>query len=401
MLVLNNHPDYRQPLAAHDAGLLGPASAAGAAQFFAHHPHYRVTPLRSLATLAQQAGVGAIHVKDESARLGLDSFKALGGMFAAARLVLEEASRVFGSPQGAAQLASAPVRAVAAGMVLACATDGNHGRAVAAGAQLAGAAARIFVHEGVSAARRAAIERFGATVIVVPGSYDDAVDAASRACDEHGWHCVSDTAWPGHERVPGYVMQGYTLLATEALGQLADAPTHVFIQAGVGGLAAAIAGHFAVQHGAARPRFIVVEPARAACLLGSLHAGRPISIAHGEPTMMAMLECHTPSLLAWRILTRAADAFMTVDEADALAVMRRLARPRGADPAIVAGESGGVGLAGLLRVAGDAQLRASIGLAADSRVLVVNTEGATDPVRYEELVGLAPDSLVNQPKEQQ
>ena len=167
---------------------------------------------------------------------------------------------------------------------------------------------------------------------------------ASRA--EKGWTVVSDTSWPGYERIPGLVMQGYTAIVREALRELAAPPTHVFVQAGVGGVAAALAGHLALVFGEQRPTFVVVDPARAACIFETARAGHPVKIAHGEPTVMAMLECYEPSLVAWRVLSRVADAFMTVEDADAVAVMNRLARPAGDDPAIVAGESGGAGLAG-------------------------------------------------------
>ena len=152
-------------------------------------------------------------------------------------------------------------------------------------------------------------------------------------------------------------MQGYTAIVREALRELGAPPTHVFVQAGVGGVAAAVAGHLAIVFGEKRPIFVVVDPARAACIFETAKAGRPVKIAHGEPTVMAMLECYEPSPLAWRVLSRAADAFMTVEDADAVAVMNRLARPAGGDPAIVAGESGGAGLAGAIRAATDPEMR--------------------------------------------
>lgn len=376
MFMKNTHPAYRQPLDERYAAALGPGGAARSADFFRRHPAYRVTPLTFLPGLAGELGVEAIHVKDESERLDLGSFKALGGMVAVARLVLAEASRRLGRDVNAAELASPAVRAVAAGMVFACATDGNHGRSVAAGARLVRATAHIFVHEGVGEARRAAIAQHGAQVVTVPGTYDDAVEAAARACAEHGWHCVSDTAWPGDEEVPLQVMQGYTLLAREALDQLSLPPTHVFIQAGVGGLAAALAAHLALQFGATRPLLVVVEPARAACLLSSMFAGAPTRIAHIAPTVMEMLECHTPSQVAWDILARAADGFMTVDEDQARAMVGRLREPRGADPVLRSSPSGAAGIAGLARAALDPTLRTALGLDRRSRILVVNTEGA-------------------------
>jgi diaminopropionate ammonia-lyase len=182
-------------------------------------------------------------------------------------------------------------------------------------------------------------------------------------------------------------------MVREAMRQLPEPPTHVFVQAGVGGVAAAVAGHLALLLGDQRPTFVVVDPARAACLFETARAGHPVKIEHGEPTVMAMLECYEPSLVAWRVLSRVADAFMTVDEEDAVAVMNRLARPAGNDPAIVAGESGGVGLAGLIRAAADSEVRAALGLSKASRVFVINTEGATDPARYTQLVGLSPDAV--------
>ena len=206
---------------------------------------------------------------------------------------------------------------------------------------------------------------------------------------------MSDTSWPGYERIPGLVMQGYTAMLNEILRQLPQRPTHVFIQAGVGGLAAAVAGYFDVVFGNERPTFVVVEPERAACIYQSAIAGEPMKIAHGEPTIMAMLECYEPSLVAWRILSRKADAFMTVSDKDAAEAMRRLARPSTGDPAIVAGESGAAGLAGLSNAARSGPARETLGLNQKSRVLLINTEGATDEKRYLEIVGSSPESILD------
>jgi diaminopropionate ammonia-lyase len=279
-------------------------------------------------------------------------------------------------------------------MTFACATDGNHGRSVAQGAQFVGARAAIFVHAGVSEERVAAIARFGANVIRVDGSYDDSVREAARVAEAEGWVVVSDTSWPGYERIPGLVMQGYTALVREALRRLPEPPTHVFIQSGVGGIAAAVAGHLAITLGSGRPLFTVVDPARAACLVETARAGHPVTLAPGEPTVMAMLECYAPSLVAWRILSRVADAFMTVDDNDAVAVMRQLANPTADDPAIVAGESGGGGLAGLMRAVSVPAIKAALRIDERARIFLVNTEGATDPGKYQALVGLTPAAVI-------
>lgn len=396
MLLLNDHPSHRSPLDPADAETLGETGADQVERFLAFRHGERPTPLHALPALAAELGVGAVHVKDEGVRLGLGSFKALGGAYAVFRLVLDEASRLLGRSVELEALATPEVRALATAMTFACATDGNHGRSVAQGAAIVGARSVVFVHAGVSDQRVAAIARFGAEMVRAPGSYDQSVAEAAEVSARQGWTLVSDTSWPGYERIPGLVMQGYSVIAREALRRLAGPPTHVFVQAGVGGVAAAIAGHLALVLGEQRPTFIVVEPERAACLYESAKAGHSVKLTPGEPTVMAMLECHEPSLTAWRVLSRVADAFMTIGEDDAIAVMNRLARPVGKDPAIIAGESGGVGLGGLIRAVDTAASRAALGLDAKSRVLVINTEGATDPDRYLELVGASPEDILGE-----
>lgn len=384
--LLNRLADHGVELEAADAACLDEVASRAAETLLERLPGHATTPLRTLAAVACELGLQRIDVKDEGNRNGLGSFKALGGAHAVARLVLEEAGRRLGRIVDSADLLTPAVRQVARGMTLACATDGNHGRAVAAGAAAVGARSVVFVHERVSEERRAAIARFGAEVVRVAGTYDDAVAEASRRSASSGWAVVSDTSRPGYERIPRIVMQGYTVMVAETLRQIEAPPSHVFIQAGVGGLAAAVAGHLALVLGPRRPAVTVVEPARAACVFESIRAGKPIRIPAGKPTVMAMLECYEPSLVAWRILSRAANAFLTVDEDDAIAAMRLLANPSGSDPAIVAGESGGVGLAGLLRAARHGSLRRALSLDRRSRVLVFNTEGATDAGAYEALV---------------
>ncbi|WP_018900037.1 diaminopropionate ammonia-lyase [Rhizobium sp. 2MFCol3.1] len=393
MFLKNTHTDFGKPLSATDADMLGPEGAAHAQNYLSHRDGHKPTPLLALPGLSRDLGVASIHVKDEGHRLGLGSFKALGGAYAVARLVLDEASKRLGRSVDMAELQTPEVRAVAATMTFACATDGNHGRSVAQGAQLVGARSVISVHSGVSAERVAAIARYGAEMVRVEGTYDDSVAEAARVATENGWTIVSDTAWPGYERIPGLVMQGYTALVREALQQLPEIPTHVFVQCGVGGIAAAVAAHLALELGENRPVFTVVDPARAACMFEAARAGRPVTIAHAEPTVMAMLECYEPSPIAWRILSRLADGFMTVEDTDAIAVMNRLARPAAGDPAIVSGESGGAGLAGLIAALSDPGAKAALGLDETARVFVINTEGATDPQRYEELVGIAPGKV--------
>jgi diaminopropionate ammonia-lyase len=395
MLLPNNNPAHNHPLDPADAATLAIDAAAEVERFLQFRKNHQPTPLKSLPGLAQELSVGSVHIKDEGYRLGLGSFKALGGSYAVIRLLLETASRELDRAVDVSEIDTPAVREIAARLTVGCATDGNHGRSVAAGAQLIGARAVIFVHSGVSDERIAAIARFGAEIVRVAGTYDDSVEESEAVCKENGWIVVSDTSWPGYERIPALVMQGYTAMLNETLRELPQPPTHVFIQAGVGGLAAAVAGYFDVVFGKNRPKFVVVEPDRAACIYQSAVVGKAVKIDHGEPTIMAMLECYEPSLVAWRILSRKADAFMTVGEDDAAEAMRRLARPVAGDPAIVAGESGCAGLAGLRKAAADASARSTLGLDANSRVLLINTEGATDQKRYEEIVGCAPDQIAS------
>lgn len=370
-----------------DAGYLDRDAADDVARYNAVRQHNEPTPLHGLPAMAKRLGIASLHVKDEGFRLGLGSFKALGGAFALMKLVQAEATTKLGRTVAVSELLSPAIREIASAMTFACATDGNHGRSVAQGAQMMGANAVIFVHAGVSDARVAAIARFGAKMVRVSGNYDDSVAEAARVARQQGWVVLSDTSWPGYQHIPSLVMQGYTLMVREALDVISHPPTHVFLQAGVGGFAAAVAGHLAKQLGEGRPHMTVVEPSHAACLFESIKAGRLHKISETQPTVMAMLECYEPSMIAYRILERLADGFMTVEDEEAIAVMRMLAQPENGDPAIVAGESGGAGLAGLIAVLKNTVLAHDIGLGPQSRVLVINTEGATDPDLYFKIVG--------------
>jgi diaminopropionate ammonia-lyase len=346
-------------------------------------PGYAPTPLRDLPAIAAAAGVGSVQLKDEAERFGLGSFKALGGAYAVAQVLAAElARRDVASQAGSADLVAGTHAAATRAITVTCATDGNHGRSVAWGAQRFGCRCVIYVHATVSQGRVDAIARYGAEVRRVPGTYDDAVREAARVADAEGWFVISDTSYPGYTTVPVEVMQGYRLMADEALDQWQGAPpTHCFVQGGVGGAAAAVSVQLRARLGP-RPMFVVAEPDKAACLLASAEAGEPVSIPGDLDTIMAGLACGEPSLLAWQELSRAGDAFMSVPDEAAVECMRLLARQ-----GIVAGESGVAGLAALLLAAADPAARATLNLGPDSRVLLFSTEGATDPELYKRLVG--------------
>jgi diaminopropionate ammonia-lyase len=347
-------------------------------------PDYAPTPLLHLADMASAAQVAAVHWKDESERFGLGSFKALGGAYAVLKLVQSElARRGVANAATAEELEQGAFGAEAARIVVTCATDGNHGRSVAWGARRFGARCVIFVHEGVSQGRRDAIAQYGADIRVMPGVYDDAVREAKRTAEHEGWLVVSDTSYPGYMEVPRDVMQGYRLMAAEALEELSAPPSHVFIQAGVGGVAAAVSVQLRACFPAMAPRLIVVEPDEAACLLASAEAGQLTAISGPMDTVMAGLACGEVSPLAWQELERAAFAFMAVPDVAAVAALRLLARR---SPGVIAGESAVAGLAALLLAAREPYARAALGLAEDSRVLLFGTEGATDPVVHARLL---------------
>jgi diaminopropionate ammonia-lyase len=378
----------------HVMAALGEDGRAAIGRYLQTLDDYRPTPLVSLPGLAAASGVASIHVKDEGQRFGLRSFKALGGAYAVALLVLEEAGKRLGRDLAPSDFAHPDVRAVAATMTVACATDGNHGRSVAWGASNAGCRAVIFIHAGVSQSRADQMAAFGAEIRRITGTYDDSVRICAEAAAREGWTVVSDTAWEGYEAIPLSVMQGYTAMIGEALDSLSEPPTHIFLQAGVGGMAAAVAAYSKQRLGDRMPKIVVVEPERAACLFASAKAGRLVTIAHGEPTVMAMLECATPSPLGFEVLSALADGYVTLREEEAVAAMRKLAKPLPGDQPIVAGESGCTGLAGAFACLADPEACRHLDLGPASRVLVFNSEGATDPDIYARLVGRTPEHVL-------
>lgn len=342
-------------------------------------PGYAMTPMHDLPSLATAYGIGCLRMKDEASRFGLGSFKALGGAYAVGVVVADELARAGVADNATlAELEAGRWLDATRAITVTCATDGNHGRSVAWGAQRFGTRCVIFVHADVTQPRRDAMAAYGADIRVVAGNYDDSVREAATLAAASGWFVISDTSWEGYTETPRQVMQGYRVMVDEALGQWTGAPpTHVFIQGGVGGVAAAVSVHLRV-HCRPKPLLVVVEPEAAACLLASARAGQPVVVSGELDTLMAGLACGEPSPLAWAELGRAAFAFMAIPDAAAVAAMRTLARL-----GIVAGESGVAGLAGLALAAVDPD---ALGLSADSRVLLFSTEGATDPALYARLV---------------
>jgi len=345
------------------------------------------TPACSFPGLAKALGVASLTVKDESKRSSLGSFKALGAPNALIRLVQRRRPNCQWS---ALDLFAGRHGDALKSFVVISASDGNHGRALAAAAQSIGCRCVIVLHANVSIEREQAIAAFGAEIVRIAGNYDDSVVEAARRARENHWEVVSDTSYAGYEEVPRDVMQGYGVIAEELLENLLDPAscpwTHVILQGGVGGLAAGIVSHFWERFGAERPRFIVVEPEQANCLFRSAVEGRPAVATGTVDSVMAGLACGEASALAWRFLQPAVDAFMTVSDGQAALAMRVLAEGEYGDVPLVSGESGAAGLAGLQVLMSEVEWRDGIGLKADSRVLLISTEGATAPSVYAEFV---------------
>ena len=354
------------------------------------------TPLYELPGLAKQLGVAHIAIKDESVRSPLASFKALGAPIALVRLVLRR------WPQqqfDMATLWAGGYAALLADFTVISATDGNHGRALAAAAQSLGCRCVIVIHANVSVEREAAIAAYGAQIIRIAGNYDDSVLESARLAAANGWDVVSDTSYAGYEIIPGDVMQGYSIIADEVVAQTQSQPTHcpythVFLQGGVGGFAAGMASYLWEFFGIARPRMIVVEPEQADCLYQSAIVGAPANATGSVDSLMAGLACGETSPLAWQILQPCIDDFMTVSDDAASHAMRCLAYPTADDIPMVSGESGAAGLAGLQTVLSDVAVAQSLGIDATSRILLISTEGATAPSVYYECVGESADAVV-------
>ncbi len=359
-------------------------------------PGYAPTPLVPLPGIAAHAGVASVHYKDEGGRFGLGSFKALGGAYAVAQLLRRQvAAREGGALPNMAEILSGRYADTVGGITVCCATDGNHGRSVAWGARTFGCRCVIFIHATVSEGRKQAIEKFGAGVVRTKGNYDDSVREAEATAKREGWFVVSDTSYPGYTEIPKDVMQGYELMAGEVMEQFGGTKpvTHIFLQTGVGGMAAAVTAHYWRRLGRERPKVVLADPKRSACWLESLRAGGPTPV-HGDlDTIMAGLACGEVSVLAWEILKTGADAVIAIDDEVAVDCMRLLAEGRFGDRPLVAGESAVAGLGALLAVAADPKARAQLAVGPQARVLLFGTEGDTDPAVYREIVGEDADAV--------
>ncbi|MBQ9979910.1 MAG: diaminopropionate ammonia-lyase [Oscillospiraceae bacterium] len=371
--------------------LTSPAQGKKAARFHSGMEGYKPTPLVSLDALASQLGLGKLWIKDESHRFGLNAFKALGGSYAMAKYLCrrldipldEKAFDILRSQDTLAKLGQ---------ITFVTATDGNHGRGVAWSARLLGHKAVVYMPAGTAAERLENIRAQGAQADIMDFNYDDCVRLASRMADEQGWVLVQDTAWEGYEDIPTGIMQGYCTMAGEAAEQMAPlSPTHLFLQAGVGSMAGAVAGYFAARFEDAPPVTVVVEPDRADCHYRTALAddGKLHFVTGDMNSMMAGLCCGEPCTISWEILKCRARAFVSCGDEYSARGMRLLGRPLAGDEKIISGESGAVTagvIHGIMTEPALAELKATLGLDESSRVLLISTEGDTDRENYRKIL---------------
>ena len=331
---------------------------------------YQVSDLLELTDIADAAGVRQIFYKDESTRFGLGSFKALGGSYAVAEMA--QAHRT--------QHGNLDDFAVAT------ATDGNHGKSVAWGAQRLGIECHIFIHAHVSQARADAMTELGANVHRVSGNYDDSLVDCEKMAKQEGWQIVSDTSWEGYEEVPIKVMAGYSVMASEIVEQLdGQIPTHFFVPAGCGGLAGGLLAYLWQIWKQQLPNVIIVESDLSDCVYQSVKNQHVQLVNIVDETIMAGLSCGEVSRIIWPLLDKGVSDCITMPDTGVIPMMQWLARPSHQNrPPIEGGECSTAGLSALMALKYDAKLRKAVGIDEQSVILVLGTEGATDPEFYQQ-----------------
>ena len=361
-------------------------------RFQSTHRHYTRTPLVSLSSLAKHIGIKNLYVKNEAHRFGLNAFKVLGGIYAIGRYLADRLGRHI-ETLSFDELKTPEVKKELGDITFISATDGNHGKGVAWAARELGHKAVIYLPKGAAKERVEAIANEGEVAEVTDFNYDESVRLAAKKAKENGWVVVQDTAWEGYEKIPLWIMQGYSTLAKETVYQLGEdnAPTHIFLQAGVGSYAASIAAYFVQYYRQESPKILLVEPHFANCYYQSFVANDSnFRVVDGDlDTIMAGLACGEPNPKAWEILRRYVDVSFSCDDSVAALGMRVLGHPIGDDERIISGESGAVtsGLVySLIKDDTFKEAKEKLNINEDSRILVINTEGDTDQDHYLKVV---------------
>ena len=363
--------------------------AADVIRFHKSLPGYVLSPLVALQEQAAACGIKSICSKDESHRFGLNAFKGLGGSYAMFRILCEKLGLDYKTVDYR-YFRKDEVRKQCAKIHFVTATDGNHGKGVSWAAKLFGCSATVFMPKGSVEARRIAIEEAGnATAEITEFNYDQAVERSWNLANKNDWILIQDTAWGGYEQYPEWIIDGYLTLAVEIVEQLGKSiPTHVFLQAGVGAMAGGVMEYLYSCYRETPPIVTVVEPVEAACIYQSVKAGdgQAHTIGGNPVTIMAGLNCGTPCRVTWPAIRDKATFFCACDDIITEEGMRAYANPVGSDKAIVAGESGAVTFGLTNRILQDETLRNLFRINADSVILLINTEGDTDPEGYRNIV---------------
>ncbi len=364
-------------------------AAENALRFHRSLPMYKETKLVSLRTAAEKLGVKAIYLKDESTRFGLKAFKGLGGSYAVFRILCDKLNMDYRTAVFS-DFMTDENREKCSEVIFVTATDGNHGRGVAWASSLFGCRAYVYMPAGSTEARRKAIEDAGAEKAVICDlNYDKVVQFARRQAEENGWMLIQDTSWEGYEKIPQWIVEGYLTMGAEICKQLdGDVPTHVFLQAGVGAMAGGILGYLSNAFAANEPVFTIVEPMTVACLYESAKAGDgSIRSISGDPvTIMAGLNCGTPCSITWPTIRDRASFYCACTDDVSKDAMRELVCFPNAKERVVAGECGAVTYGVLKEIIKDSSLKREMGIGEESIILLISTEGDTDPEEYKKIV---------------
>ncbi len=376
------------------AAMLHPRVIRSARQLVKSIDNYEPTPLVKLEKLAYYLGLDRVYVKNESKRFGLNSFKVLGGIYAVANVICQKLG-VKVQDMTYQQLISKDVKDSVGDLLFVTATDGNHGRGIAWAARQLGQKSVVFMPKGSSAHRLKMVQDEGAEASITELNYDDAVRHANEYAQVHGGIMVQDTVWEGYEEIPVWIMQGYAVLMDEVKETLEAnnelPPTHVFLQAGVGTFAGGIQGYLAQAWKENRPKTVVLEPTQADCYYRTavIDDGKPHAVTGHMETIMAGLACGEPNEIGWKILRTYASAFVSCPDELTARGMRILAAPLQGDQQVVSGESGAIGVGFLAELMTNETLKSlqnQLGVNQESRILIISTEGDTDPEQYRNIV---------------
>lgn len=385
--VANQHPskDYNK------AAIFGKMQAMLVKKYHGSFPNYDSTKLKKLDHLAKYLGISDFYIKDESSRFGLNAFKGLGGSYCIGKYIGEKCG-ISEEQLTYEKIKSEEVRKKTEQLTFVTATDGNHGRGIAWTAHELGLKAVVYMPKGSAKERLKNIQKLGAQASITDLNYDDTVRFAAKCEKEKGWVLVQDTAWEGYEKIPTWIMQGYTTMALEAIEQLqGEKPTHIFLQAGVGAMAGALTAFFADYYQKEKPSIVIVESNKADCIYRTAKADDGgIHVVTGDmDTIMAGLACGEPCTVGWEMLRRYADYFVSIPDTIAAKGMRILGNPLPGDEKVVSGESGAATtgfVAELMTKENLEHIRKEIGINEESKVLCFSTEGDTDKKNYRDIV---------------